>query len=112
MEERFGKKHPKLEKFKEPLPPFRWLAEAFFRLHRRRQFNESGMLPLTFQELATYADRIAPMHPSMRNLFFRTMEETDNGVMYDAYMKRTEATEQAKRDAEEARRKPRAKRKG
>jgi hypothetical protein len=105
LEKKFNKKHPKLENFKEPLPMHQWLTDAFFRLHRRRQLGEHGYQPLSYQEMADFAERIIKVHPSQMDLFYRTMEATDNAVLYDHY-----ETSKAKMDAAEEERKKRPKR--
>jgi len=87
LEEKFGRKHPALEGFVEPPPGMRWLVDAFFRLHRRRQHAEHGYQPLQYQEMSQFADHVLNLEQDLRPLFFRTMEETDNGVLYDHYAK-------------------------
>lgn len=96
MEKKFGKKHPKLVDFVEPLPIHRWLPNAFFRLHRRRQFGNTGYQPLSYQEMADFAERVLRLHPEQMSLFYLTMEETDNAILYDQYTKA-----EAKRIADE-----------
>lgn len=76
-----------METFQEPLPLHQWLVSAFFRLHRRRQLGQNGYQPLSYQEMADYAERVAKVHPNQLELFYMTIEETDNGVLYDQYMK-------------------------
>lgn len=71
----------------EPLPPYRWLANAFFRLHRRRQFGQHGYQPLSYQEMADYGERVLKLHPSQLSLYYLTMEETDNAILYDHFNK-------------------------
>ncbi|QYW06474.1 hypothetical protein uan_062 [Pseudomonas phage UAntarctica] len=108
MEKKFGKPHPKLESYKEPLPMHQWLPDAFFALHRRRQMGENGYQPLTYQEMAVYAERVLRLHPGSSRLFYKTMEETDNAVLYDHYV-----SSNAKRQAaEEAAKKTKPKRTG
>lgn len=93
-----------LETFVEPAPPFQWLPGAFFALHRRRQFRgESGYQPLTYQEMATYAMQVLKLEPTVHRLFYRTMEETDNAVMYDQAQKVNALYEKAKAERENAR---------
>lgn len=107
LEERFGRKHPALEDFKEPLPQFNWLAEAFFRLHRRRQHAENGFQPIPLQEIAFFGKSILHLTPDLQPLFLRCMEETDNAVLYDHYSR---TKEQSDKRAEELKKKPRSKR--
>lgn len=85
LQEKFGKPHPELEGFKEPLPQFSWLPEAFFRLHRRRQHAEHGFQPLPLQEIAHFGQSVLHLERSLQPLFVRCMEETDNAVLYDHY---------------------------
>lgn len=77
----------------EPLPPYRWLANAFFRLHRRRQFGQHGYQPLPYQEMADYGERVLKLHPSQLSLYYLTMEETDNAILYDHFKKDTKPTD-------------------
>lgn len=70
----------------EPLPIHNWLAESFFRLHRRRQIGQHGYQPLPYQEMADFAERILKLHPEQADLFYLTMEETDNAILYDQHM--------------------------
>ena len=103
---KFGKKHPALESFKEPLPAFGWLTEAFFRLHRRRQHTENGFQPLTSLEITHFAGKVLRLNNDLKPLFFRCMEETDNAVLYDHY---TKSKEDAEKRAEESKKpKPRS----
>ena len=66
--------------------------------------GENGYQPLSYMELATYADRVLKLHPSSAELYYKVMEATDNGILYDYY-----ASAKAKRDAEleEAKKNPR-----
>ncbi|WP_443699590.1 hypothetical protein [Pseudomonas sp.] len=64
-----------------------WLVSAFFRLHRRRQFGQNGYQPLSYQEMADFADRVLRLGDEEREWFFVAMEETDNAVLYDRHMK-------------------------
>ena len=95
LEQKFGKPHPELEGFKEPLPQFSWLPESFFRLHRRRQHHETGFQPLPLQEIADFGRYILRLDHALQPLFVRCMEETDNAVLYDHYTKAKEASEAA-----------------
>lgn len=65
----------------------RWLPSAFFRLHRRRQFGQNGYQPLSYQEMADFAERVLRLHPDQMDLFYLTMEETDNAILYDQFTK-------------------------
>jgi len=84
-----------MEGFKKPSSPFMWMVDAFFRLHRRRQFYESGYQPMPYQEISAFADLVLKVPSSLRTLFFRVIEETDNGVLYDSYVKAKQAHEEA-----------------
>lgn len=95
LEEKFGSPHPALEGFKEPRPEFSWLVDAFFRLHRRRQHHQNGFQPLSYQELADFAAQVLKLPPSFHRLFFLTMEETDNAVLFDHYTKTREEVDKA-----------------
>jgi len=85
LEERFGKKHPALEDFKEPHPAFTWMVPAFFRLNSRRLNSETGPQPISFEEIRQYADCVLGLDKSLRPLFFRTIESADNAVLSDHY---------------------------
>lgn len=90
-----------MEKFREPLPAYRWLPTAFFSLHRRRQFREEGRYqPISYQEMAAYATHVLRLDPSVMPLFYLTMEETDNAVMYDQTQKVNAFYEKAKAERE------------
>lgn len=108
MEERFGRKHPAMENFREPLPPYRFLVDAFFRLHRRRQFSQHGYQPIAYQEMADFGERVLGLHPSMMKLYYAAMEAADNGVLYDHFQKSKADVDAAKAEAEK--RKPKARR--
>jgi hypothetical protein len=96
MEEKFGKKHPAMEGYREPAEPYMWLVDSFFRLHRRRQLGQSGYQPLAYQELADFAERVLKLGPLSESLYYRAMEETDNGVLYDHYAKQKSDLDEAK----------------
>lgn len=49
--------------------------------------GQNGYQPLSYQEMADYAERVIKVHPNQMDLFYLTIEETDNGVLYDQYMK-------------------------
>jgi uncharacterized protein YecE (DUF72 family) len=85
LEEKFGKPHPALEGFKEPPRSLMWLAQAYFRLHRRRQLADSGYQPLPYQEMAQFARHVLHLDTELEPLYFRAMEEADNAVLYDHY---------------------------
>lgn len=97
LEEKFGRKHPALEDFVEPPRAMMWLVDAFFRLHRRRQHAENGFQPLQYQEMAQFEKAVLRLDPDLRRLYFKTMEETDNGVLYDHYTKAKEKAEEVRR---------------
>lgn len=97
-----------MEKFVEPLPPYRFLVDSFFRLHRRRQIGQHGIQPIPYGDMADYAERVLRLPESLRNLYFAAMEATDNGVLYDHYEKQKADTEAMKQEVAERRRKPRS----
>lgn len=37
--------------------------------------------------MADFAERILKLHPDQSDLFYLTMEETDNAILYDQHMK-------------------------
>lgn len=89
-----------------------WLPQAFFRLHRRRQFGQHGYQPLGYQEMADFARHVLRLeHPDQFDLYYLTMEETDNAVLYDQAMKsqaRAEAVaEEAAAGGKNGKKKPR-----
>ena len=93
-----------LEDYREPLAPYQWLSGAFFSMHRRRQFRgEGGYQALSYQEMATYGMQVLKLDPSVHRLFYRTMEETDNAVMYDQAQKVNAFYEKSKAERENAR---------
>lgn len=57
--------------------------------------------------MATYSHQVLKLEPSVHRLYFRTMEETDNAVMYDQAMKVNAQFEAAKAEREKGKgRKP------
>lgn len=106
LEKKFGKPHPKLAEYRVPPIPFRWLSDAFFRLHRRRQIGQHGFQPLSYQEMAGYADHVLNLEQSERSLYFRVMEETDNAVLYDRWQKDSAELEEIKKEPKKPRKKP------
>lgn len=98
LEEKFGTPHPALEGFKEPPAQLSWLVDAFFRLHRRRQHHQNGYQPIAFQDMADFATRVLRLPEDLHSLFFRTIEETDNAVLFDHYRKVNEDLESAKKN--------------
>lgn len=96
LEARFGTPHPELVGFKEPPPALRWMVDAFFRLHKRRQLAEMGFQPLSTTEIAQFADLVLRLKGEVRDLFIRVMEETDNAVMFDNYERVSSDVEQIK----------------
>lgn len=53
--------------------------------------------------MATYALQVLKLEPAVHRLFYRTMEETDNAVMYDQAQKVNALYEKAKAERENAR---------
>ena len=37
--------------------------------------------------MADFAERILQLHPDQKGLFYLTMEETDNAILYDQFKK-------------------------
>lgn len=97
LEEKFGKKHPGLEDFKDPPEQFDWLPQAYFRLHRRRQHAEFGFQPITFQEMTYFAESVLHLGKPLQPLFYRCIEAVDNAVIYDQY-----TTAKSKADQQQA----------
>lgn len=71
--------------------------------------GENGYQPFTYQEMAVYAEKVLKLRPAMASLYYKTMEETDNGVLYDHFVssnaKREAAMEEAKKNRPKGRRK-------
>ncbi len=93
-----------MEKYREPYPWHRWLSDSYFRLHRRRQIGQHGYQPISYQEMADFANHVLDLKPSLKTLFFRAIEETDNAVLYDRWLK--DSAELEKLKAENATKKP------
>ncbi len=105
LQERFGKPHPELVDFVEPQPVFHWLIQAYFRLHRRRHFSDmGGMQPIPYSELTVYAGKVQRIDRSLEPLFYRSMEATDNAVLYDYSERMAKRQAAEKEKAENARR--------
>lgn len=104
LEEKFGRPHPALEGFVEPHRAFDYMVSAFFRLHRRRRFTDMGqMLPLSYEELSTFAVKVLRIDRSLEPLFYRCMEETDNAVLTDYAEKAKKAREKEEKTKERER---------
>lgn len=93
-----------METFREPLKPYRFLVDAFFRLHRRRQFGEHGYQPIPYQELADFGERVLKLPPDLLSLYYGVMEATDNAVLYDHFKKQRAQTDEARAEMEAKRR--------
>jgi hypothetical protein len=65
------------------------------------------MQPLNYQEMADFAERVLRLHPSQLDLFYLTMEETDNAILYDQFTK----SEADRKALEDTKRKPRPRKK-
>lgn len=102
MEARFGTPHPELEGFKEPNPSFGWLVDGFFRLHKRRQLGEMGVQPLGLRDITEFADQVIRVREDLRALFIRTMEATDNGVLYDNYARASQKMEELQKSSKKS----------
>lgn len=96
-----------MEKFREPLPPYRFLVDAFFRLHRRRQIGQHGIQPISYGDMADLAERVLRLPERLKDMYFAAIEATDNGVLYDHYQKQKAETEALQRDAAKGRNRPR-----
>lgn len=101
-----------MEKYREPLPPYRFLVDAFFRLHRRRQFSEHGYQPFPYQELADFGERVLKLPKPLLGMYYAAMEATDNGVLYDHFQKQKADTEKARAEMEQNKRRPKGRRPG
>lgn len=92
LESRSGKKHPALAGYRPVHPAFRWLQDAYFRLHNRRKRSDYGTIqPLGYEEMDIFAGRVLNLSPNMVPFFFRVMESTDNEVLKAISEKRTSA---------------------
>lgn len=103
LEERFGKKHPALEHYKEPHPSQAWLVDTFFRLHRRRPYGEAGPKPIPYTDMVIMFDDILTLPPKLRSLYFRTIEETDASVL--SFLYKEQAAKMEELDKSRGRRK-------
>lgn len=70
-----------MEGFSEPHPSQLWLVNAFFRLHRRREYSEIGPKPIPYSDMLTLSDHILKLTPLCREVYFETIEETDSTVL-------------------------------
>ena len=64
----------------EPHPTMNWLVQAFFRLHRRRKHTEYGPDPIEFTDMVVFAKDVLELPKPLHQLFYRTIEETDEEV--------------------------------
>lgn len=85
LEAQFGKPHPELEGYKPLHSDLQWLETSFFRLHRRRQASESGIQPLSYQDITHFADRVIELPCHLVRTFTEIMEVTDHAVVSDYY---------------------------
>lgn len=77
-----GKQHPALEGVRPVHHAFRWMQDAYFRLHNRRQRSDCGTLqPLQPRDIAVFGESALNLSSSMMPFFFRVMEATDNEVL-------------------------------
>ena len=65
--------------------------------------GESGYQPIPVKEITGFSDDVLRLQEGLRRLFIRTMEETDNAVLYDHYSKVRDDQEKAKSEIESAR---------
>lgn len=80
LEKKFNKPHPALEGYSEPHPSMLWLVDAFFTLHRRRRYSESGPEAISYVEMAEYANYVLDLPKSLHPLYFRALGEVDDSV--------------------------------
>lgn len=85
LEKKTGKTHPLLDGCPPLAPELEWLQAAFLRLHRRRQHSESGLQPITHQELENFARNVIEVPPSTIPIVVRILEATDDAVLFDFY---------------------------
>lgn len=88
LEKVFGKPHPELEGFKPLHPQLEWIQTAYLRLHRRRKFYETGIQPLSFEEITHFADRVLELPRDLVSVFVQIIEVTDQAVLEDYFQKR------------------------
>lgn len=74
-----------MESYKEPHPTQIWLVNAFFRLHRRREYSEVGPKAIPYDDVFALSDRILGLTPKIREIFIEVIEETDSEVMQFLY---------------------------
>ena len=70
-----------MEGFRQPHPSQLWLVDAFFRLHRRRDYSEVGPKPIPYSDMVILADNILCALPFAKQVFFKVIEETDYAVL-------------------------------
>lgn len=80
LERKYKKPHPALEGYSEPHPSMLWLVDAFFTLHRRRRYPESGPEAISYAEMAEYADYVLDLPKNLHPLYFRVLGEVDDTV--------------------------------
>lgn len=74
-----------MEGFSEPHPSQIWLVNAYFRLHRRRDYSEVGPKAISYTDMFSLADGVLGLTPKIRELFLEVIEETDSEVMEFLY---------------------------
>lgn len=99
LQERFGKVHPALESYREPHPSQNWLVDTFFRLHRRRQYSETGPSPIQYTDMVIMSDKILRLPESLRGVFFHAIEDTDASVLNFLYQQQAGKLEEFKKSS-------------
>lgn len=97
LERQFGRSHPELEGCAPLAPQLEWLQAAFFRLHRRRQHSESGLQPLSHQDMTHFTREVLNLPESSIGMVVRILEATDNAVLFDFYERQREENEKRKK---------------
>ncbi len=85
-----------MEGFFEPHPTQIWLVDAFFRLHRRRDYSEAGPKAISYQDMVILADDILRLRPVSRDVYFQTIEATDSEVLEFLFNRNTAKLEGGK----------------
>ncbi len=78
-----------MERFSEPHPTQLWLVDAFFRLHRRRDYSEVGPKVISYSDMIHLSDDILRLLPSSRDLYFKAIEDTDQSVLEFLFKRNT-----------------------
>lgn len=68
-------------------------------MHRRRQLTDNGFQPLTFGEITTFSREVLDLPQRLHRFFVRVMEEADNAVLHDHYLRVEKDIQKAKAEA-------------